>query len=54
MELFVSYNGKETSASLNFNLLRTRVSSEDYFIDFKFECTSTFALRYRQLSFIYY
>ena len=37
---FVNYNDKEASATLNFNLFRKRVSSEDYFIDFKFECTS--------------
>ena len=38
--LSLSYNDKEASATLNFNQLRKRVSAEDYFIDFKFECTS--------------
>ena len=37
---FVNYNDKEASATLNFNQLRKRVSAEDYFIDYKFECTS--------------
>lgn len=36
---FVNYNNKEASATLNFNQFKKRVSSEDYFIDFKFECT---------------
>ena len=45
---------KEASATLNFNQLRKRVSSEDYFIDFKFECTSASAIRSRQHNFIYY
>ena len=31
--------------TLNFNQLRKRVSAEDYFIDFKFECTSTSSIR---------
>ena len=51
---FVNYNDKEASAYLNFNQLRKRVSFEDYFIDFKFECTSPSAIRCRQLSFMYY
>ena len=40
---FVNYNDKEASATLNFNQLRKRVSAEDYFIDFKFECSSASA-----------
>ena len=40
---FVNYNDKEASATLNFNQLRKRVSAEGYFIDFKFECSSTSA-----------
>ena len=51
---FVNYNDKEASATLNFNQLRKRVSAEDYFIDFKFECTSASAIRCRQQNFIYY
>ena len=51
---FVNYNDKEASATLNFNQLRKRVSSEDYFIDFKFECTSASAIRSRQHNFIYH
>ena len=47
---FVIYNDKEASVTLNFNQLRKRVSSEDYFIDFKFECTSASAIRCRQHS----
>ena len=38
---FVNYNDKEASMTLNFKQLRKRVSAEDYFINFKFECTST-------------
>ena len=38
--LSLSYNDREASATLNLNELRKRVSAEDYFIDFKFECTS--------------
>ena len=51
---FVNYNDKEASATLNFNQLRKRVSAEDYFIDFKFECTSATTIRCRQQNFIYY
>ena len=51
---FVNYNDKEASATLNFNQLRKQVSSEDYFIDFKFECTSASAIRCRQHNFIYH
>ena len=51
---FVNYNDKEASATLNFNQLKKRVSAEDYFIDFKFECTSASAIRCRQQNFIYY
>ena len=51
---FVNYNDKEASATLNFNQLRKRVSSQDYFIDFKFECTSASAIRSRQHNFIYH
>ena len=40
---FVNYNDKEASATLNFNQLRKCVSAEDYFIDFKFECSSASA-----------
>ena len=40
---FVKYNDKEASATLNFNQLRKRVSAEDYFIEFKFECSSASA-----------
>ena len=36
---FVNYNDKEASGTLNFNQFKKRVSFEDYFIDFKFECT---------------
>ena len=49
---FVNYN--DTSATLNFNQFRKRDSSEDSFIDFKFECTSASAIRCRQHNFIYY
>ena len=42
---FVNYNDKETYATLSFSQLRKRVSAEDYFRDFKFECTSTSAIR---------
>ena len=41
---FVNYNDKEASATLNFNQLRKRLSAEDYFIDFKFECSSATAI----------
>ena len=51
---FVNYNDKDASATLNFNQLRKRVSAEDYFIDFKFECTSASAVRSRQHNFIYF
>ena len=51
---FNNYHDKDVSATLNFNQLRKRVSSEDYFIDFKFECTSASAVRSRQHNFIYY
>ena len=44
---FVNYNDKEASATLNFNQLRKRVSSEDCFIHFKFECMSASAIRCR-------
>ena len=50
---FVNYNDKEASGTLNFNQFRKRVSSEDYFIVFKFECTSASAIRCRQHNFIY-
>ena len=49
---FVNYN--DTSATLNFNQLWKQDSSEDYFIDFKFEFTSASAIRCRQHNFIYY
>ena len=50
---FVNYNDKEAAATLNFNQLRKRVSTEDYFIDFKFECMSASAIRCRQQNFRY-
>ena len=51
---FVNYNDKEALATPSFNQFRKRVSSEDYFIDFKFECTSASAIRCRQQNFTYY
>ena len=45
---FVIYNDKEASATLNFNQLRKRVSTEDYFIDIKSECTPASVIRCRQ------
>ena len=51
---FLDYDDKEGSATLNFNQLRERVRAGDYFIDFKFECTSTSAIRRRQQNFAYY
>ena len=51
---FVNYGDKEGFATLNFNQLRERVSVEDYFIDLKFECTSTSAIRCRQQNFIHF
>ena len=51
---FVNCNDKEASRTLNFNQFRKRISSEDYFIVFKFECTSASAIRCRQHNFIYY
>ena len=44
----VNFNDKESSATPNFNQLRKRVRAEDYFIDFKFECTSASAIRRRK------
>ena len=45
---FVNSKDKEASATLNFNQFWKRVSSEDYFIDFNFECRSASAIRCRQ------
>ena len=42
---FVNYNDKEACATLNFDQLRKRICAEDYFIDFKFECTSASPIR---------
>ena len=51
---FVNYNDKEASATLNFNQLRKRVSAEDYFIDFNFECSSASACYKMQTTRILY
>ena len=36
---FLNYNDKEAAASPNINDLRKRVNANDYFKDFKFDCT---------------
>ena len=51
---FVNYNDKEAAASPNFNYLRKRVSAENFFKDFKFNCTSASTTRYKQQNFVYY
>ena len=51
---FVNYNDKEAAASPNFNYLRKRVSAENFFKDFKCNCTSASTTRYKQQNFVYY
>ena len=40
---FIIYHDKEACVTLKCNQLRKHVSAEDYFIDFKFECSSASA-----------
>ena len=51
---FGNYNDKEAAASPNFNNLKKRFSTENYFKDVKFDCMSASTTCYKQWNFVFY